>query len=95
MNITTNSIKTGISSFFKRYHVLIFTLFVLGGLMTAVLLLNSVITKSGTSSDYTPTASNTTFDQTTIDKIKSLRSGAESGSDDLKLNEGRTNPFVE
>jgi hypothetical protein len=95
MDISIESIKTGLLSFFKRFHVLLFTLFVLGGLMAAVLLLNDIIAKSGTSTDYVPEAANTSFDQATIDKIKQLRSGSESGGDDLNLTDGRSNPFVE
>lgn len=95
MDINTASLKTNLLSFFKRYHVLIFILVVLGGLVVAVLLLNNVIAKSGASTDYVPAATNTTFDQATIDKIKALRSGTESGGDDLHLGDGRTNPFVE
>lgn len=95
MNITTEALKTNLLSFFKRFHILLFTLVVLGGLMAAVLLLNDVIAKSGTSTDYVPAAANTTFDQATIDKIKQLRSGDESAPDDLDLDNGRTNPFVE
>lgn len=95
MEITSASLKTGLAKFIKRYHLLIFTIFVLGGLIVCMLLINNIIIKSGDTTGYEPAAESTAFDQQTIDRIKQLHTAGEAAPDDLKLGQGRSNPFVE
>lgn len=95
MEITPASLKTGIAKFIKRYHFLIFTVSVLGGLAVCMFLINNIIIKSGDSTGYEPAATNTSFDQQTIDRIKQLHTASDSTADDLNLGQGRSNPFVE
>lgn len=95
MEITSASLKTSFTKFIKRYHLLIFTVLVLGGLVVCMFLINNIIIKSGDTTGYEPAAANTSFDQQTIDRIKQLHTAGENAADDLNLGQGRSNPFVE
>lgn len=79
------------SRFMHRYHVIIFTIFVLGGLSAATFLLYQVtaLAFASPSSDQTTAAG---FDKTTIDRISKLH-GAGDAPTPLELPPGRTNPF--
>jgi len=76
------------SQFLHRFHVILFVVFVIGGLSLATLFLSQAITKQGT---VAPTASDPPFDTATMLKIENLR----TTSDQSNLNppSGRTNPF--
>jgi hypothetical protein len=95
MELSSTSIKATLAHFFRRYHLLIFTLSVLGGLIVCMLLINSIIVKSGDTSDHTPAAPSTGFDKETMERLKVLRTANDTQPDDLDLSKGRTNPFVE
>lgn len=95
MELSSTSLKTTLAKFFRRYHLLIFTVAVLGGLIVCMLLINSIITKSGDTTGHAPTAPSAAFDEETMERIKALRSANDARPDDLDLNKGRTNPFVE
>lgn len=77
------------SHFMHRYHVIIFAVFVVGGLSVATFLLYQVITSTSTPTTSTSTSS---FDKATIDRINKLR-GANDTPEPLNLPSGRTNPF--
>lgn len=94
MNISLNMVKTALARFIGRFHIIIFVITILGGLVVVILFLNNIIITSTDSSDYTPASNNASFDQTTIDRIKQLKTRDETG-DQLNLPPGRTNPFVE
>ena len=76
-----------------RYHVMIFVIFVLGGLVVMVFLLNGIIVQSSNSGDYVPETTQN-FDQKTMDRIKELKTRDDPASQ-LDLSRGRSNPFVE
>lgn len=91
MNIDLNpaALSKNISHFLHRFHVMFFTLFILGGLAVATLMLYlATIDTSGVVIDSEPTG----FDQTTIDKINTLR-GPNDPAPALSKPSGRTNPF--
>jgi hypothetical protein len=75
-----------------RYHMVIFIVAVFVGLMAAVLLLNGIILKTSTTT--TPDSTKASFDQTTIDRIKQLKTSSEP-STPLDLSKGRISPFSE
>lgn len=82
-------------AFLHRFHVMIFVVVVLGGVITVVLLLNGIVIRSGESNGYqTPDAASASFDQETIKKIEDLKTRDQSDTN-LDLSHGRTNPFVE
>ena len=76
------------SHFMHRYHVIIFTIVIVGGLSVATYLMYRVTIASST-----PTGTTTTgFDKATIDRINQLRS-VDDKQEPLKLPPGRINPF--
>lgn len=74
--------------FLHRYHVLIFTIFVLGGLSVATFMLYRATTEAQSATSTAPS----TFDQKTIDRIGKLRSANDTPAP-INLPTGRTNPF--
>lgn len=95
MDITPASIKSGFSHFLRRYHLIAFSVLVLGGLIVCMLLINGIVTKSGDVSGYTPTSTSPAFDKDTMQRISELRSSTDAATDTLNLSNGRSNPFVE
>lgn len=95
MDINPTSLKISLTKFIKRYHLLIFTVLVLGGLVVCMFMINNIIIQSSDAAGYEPAASNTSFDQETIDRIKKLYTATDGAPDDLNLGQGRSNPFVE
>lgn len=94
MELSLTSFKTSFSKFLARFHVIIFTIIILGGLIVAMLLINATIGQSDTSSNYTPPSTNTNFDQQTIDRIQKLHPASDNATSTLDLS-GRVNPFVD
>ena len=72
-----------------RYHVIVFSIFVLGGLSAATFLLYHAATSAASPSSQLSTSN---FDKATINKISELR-GAGDAPTPLMLPAGRTNPF--
>lgn len=95
MDITTANIKQSIVHVLHRFHVMVFVVVVLGGMIAATLVLNSIVSKTTQPEDYLPSGTNANFDQTTIDRVKELKTRNESTGNGLNLPKGRTNPFVE
>ena len=89
-DISIQQITRGISHFLHRYHVLIFTIFVLGGLSVATFLLYQVTTSAQSTTSTNPAG----FDQKTIDRIGKLRSASHTPTP-INLPAGRTYPFPE
>lgn len=92
-NISLNpqQLLSGISGFFYRYHVLVFSLVVLGGLSAATYVLYQTVISSQSAE---PGSSVVQFDEATIDRIKDLRDSDDSGTP-LQKPAGRSNPFKE
>ena len=95
MNLTPASLKTAFNHFLSRFHVLVFTIVVLGGLVVCMLLINQIITQTGTSTSTAPSAAGADFDQNTINRIKQLHTADDSTQSNLDLSHGRINPFVD
>lgn len=93
MDISLTAIKKTIVTILHRYHVVLFVVVVVGGLVIMVFYLNTILIQSGQSDGYTSTSNNATFDQATIDRIKELRTANENQSQ-LDFS-GRSNPFIE
>jgi hypothetical protein len=86
------AIKNVIVNLLHRFHVIIFVITIIGGLTIVVFFLNSTLILSSESDGYTSPSENASFDQTTIDRIKQLRTGGSESQLDLS---GRSNPFIE
>lgn len=93
MELSTTGIKKSFVNILHRYHVMIFVIFVLGGLVVMVFMLNNIIVQSSNSGGYTPETT-TTFDTKTMERIEQLKTRDDPASN-LDLSGGRSNPFVE
>ena len=91
INIDSQQLVRGLSGFMHRYHVLIFSIVVLGGLSAATFSLYQTVTSAQT---VEPSNAKTTFDNETITKIRELRTSSDT-TNNLTLPSGRTNPFQE
>lgn len=94
VSISVASIKKVLVNFLHRFHLTIFVVVVLGGVIVAVGLLNSIVIRSGDTAGYTPKTTSDSFDEATITRIDELKTRDQNGGN-LNLSGGRTNPFVE
>jgi hypothetical protein len=78
----------------SRYQVTLFFLFIMAGLIAAVLLLNSIITDSTLGENYTSPISAGSIDQATLDRLQSLHTSNEKFPAESHP-QGRLNPFSE
>lgn len=92
MNISLGSINTLFVTLLRRYHIIIFTIIVVGGLGFAIYLLNGIVNQPIATTSTSVTSS--TFDKATIEKIQKLRTTNEPPMP-LDTSKGRVNPFVE
>ena len=92
----TNKVSpfTAIAQTFGRYHLTLFVVVLVGGLSTAVLMLNEILKQSSNPNGYTSSLNISSFDQTTIDRVQQLKSSNEA-STGFTLPAGRINPFAE
>lgn len=91
MNISLTSIKNGILSFLSRYYTIIFLLYIFGGLIVGMWLINAVIVSSDDPGAYTSQINNTDFDEDTIKRLRELK---QAGQQTEKLPvSGRVSPF--
>lgn len=98
MTVSTASLKSAFSHFLTRYHMIIFTVVVLGGLVVCMFLINAIIAQTGgeNSANLISTgATSASFDQQTIDRIKQLHTADDTTKSNLDLSSGRVNPFVD
>lgn len=93
-NSDKKSIPKSVVQFFGRYHLTLFIVFLVGGLSTAVLVLNAVLIESANTDGYTSSLDMTTFDQATIDNVKKLRLSSDTPAE-FTLPDGRISPFAE
>ncbi len=83
-----------ITASLHRFHMLIFFVTLVGGLSAAILMLNSVVLRSGKSADSSLNNAKSSFDQATINRIKKLKTSSEPGTP-LDFSQGRISPFSE
>lgn len=83
---------TSISGFFGRFHAMIFTIFVGGGLAVAVFLLMNILSSSSVPEGYIPPSTDTSFDAKTIERVEELRT-LDTQPSTPTLPSGRTDPF--
>lgn len=93
-NTDTTTLLTPIVRIFERYHLTIFIVVLVGGLMTAVIMLSGILSQASDTSTITPTTGNTTFDQATIDRLNRLHTRDDTSAG-FVLPAGRTSPFYE
>lgn len=94
MTLTLNNLPASFSQILHRFHIMVFSVLVLGALIVAIFLLNQVLAKSDQNNGYVAQGTNASFDTTTINKLNTLRT-INDPSIPLDLSSGRLNPFVE
>lgn len=87
-SLNLNQLTQMVSRFLHRFHVILFVVFVVGGLSLVTLFLNQAITKQGSAE---PTTTEQPFDDATMTRIEGLRSTSEQSN--LTPPSGRINPF--
>ncbi len=90
-----------ITSFFKkfghaiaRFHLTLFIVFIVGGLSTAVLFLNSILTDTAGNDSYTSPINPGSIDHATLERINQLHT-SDGALTPSTLPTGRINPFSE
>lgn len=94
MELSLSSLKKSISHFLFRFHVMIFTIIILGGLSIAVFFLSSAIDLNNRSQDYAPSSANATFDEQTITRVRELHENSINPKP-IDLPAGRIDPFAQ
>ncbi|MGB2787560.1 MAG: hypothetical protein WBB94_04220 [Candidatus Saccharimonadaceae bacterium] len=95
MDISLIKLKQAIDHFFRRYHVMTFMLTAVIGVSLAVLSLYNIVLQSGNpTEDQVNAASNSSFDNDTIDQLNLLLQADSSEKYTLPKDQ-RTNPFIE
>lgn len=86
------SLTRSINNFLRRFHVMLFTIIVLGGLAAAIFSLYRIIDTSSQPDDSIAPSTLRNFDEPTIEAIDQLRT---TDDNQFSLPPGRNNPFVE
>lgn len=94
MNIDLKVIQKQIGRFLFRFHLMIFSITIVGSLAFAVFILNGIVNSSGKPGSYVPSTSDSSFDQATIDKLKTLRR-VEQGPQHIDTSSSRIDPFTD
>jgi len=92
--VSSNIVVKPFAVLFKRFHLIIFFVFIIGCLSAAVLLVNEILTKNPTDSAYTSSISAGSIDKATLDRIQSLHTSTDPGPLPV-LPAGRVNAFSE
>lgn len=92
--MTLKSIQHSIDRFLSRFHVMLFSVIIMGSIAIAILMLYGVVQRSTKTEGATPTSSTTlNFDEETIKKVDQLNQS--DTPTDYVPPPGRINPFVE
>lgn len=79
---------------FKRFHLTIFFIFVIGCLAWAVILINEILTDDSGDTTYTSSINAGSIDQATLERVQALHTSSNPGAAPT-LPSGRINPFGE
>ena len=93
-NITVSSLFKPLGRIFARFHMTIFIIFIVGGLVGAVLLLDTILNDTSNTQGYTSPIDAGTIDQTTLNRIKQLHT-SDDPAPTMVLPAGRISPFTE
>ncbi len=82
-----------VKAFFRRFHLLIFFVFIVGCMAASVMLINQALAESS-SQDYSSTINAGSIDQATLERVQALHPSSEPAAPP-SLPSGRVNPFAE
>lgn len=80
-----------IAKFLWRFHVIIFSIVIIGGVAVSIFLFSGLLS---TGENNMPTNQKASFDKNTIKNIENFES-PDSSIDNFSLPNGRSNPFAE
>lgn len=80
-------------AFIRRFHMIIFFVFLVACVSVAVLLINKTLTESAPE-DYSSSITPGTIDQATLERVQSLHTSNQP-SPAPTMPDGRVNPFAE
>lgn len=90
---SSNLAAKSIGRFFKRFHLLIFFVFIVACLSFAVIQVNQLLTETPVDDTYTSSINAGSIDQATLTRIQSLHTSSSASTPELPA--GRINPFSE
>lgn len=95
MKTSTHSLTSTIGHFFRRFHMVLCIVVLAGALIFVVLTLNSIIQLSSAPLATTSDPALEAFDESTIERIRRLKTSDEAPSQLTIPRDQRTNPFYE
>ena len=91
---TSNIFAKSFKALFKRFHLMLFFVFIVACLAGAVIMLNKILTESSDTTDYTSSISAGSIDQQTLNAIQSLHTSTVE-TPLPAVPQGRINAFAE
>ena len=91
---SSSRIAKSIEKLFKRFHLMIFFLFIVACLAGAVILINETLTSGSEINNYQSGITPGSIDQSTLTRIQALHTSEQPGGLPV-LPQGRINPFAE
>ena len=88
-----SSLVKPLGVFFRRFHLLLFFVLIVGCLSAVIILINKTLTESSDDT-YTSSINAGNIDEATLDRIQSLHT-SDKPSPAPNLPQGRINPFAE
>lgn len=95
VQLSISGLTSSFGRFFQRFHVMLFTLFAIGGLIISVYSINSALSLSSSAAELTGSQVSTRFDTKTMEEIEKLRKRDETRKPLVMPANQRTNAFEE
>lgn len=92
-NASASSLFKPLGKLFRRFHLTLFFVLIIGCLAVAVLLINITLTGKPSADDYVSPIQAGTIDEATLQRIQSLHPSSEPSQPPAAA--GRSNPFSE
>lgn len=88
-----NLLSKSLGTLFKRFHMIIFFVFMVAVLSAAVILINQILTANPNDTTYTSSIKAGSIDEATLNKVQSLHTSDSTATPTLP--DSRLNPFGE
>lgn len=93
-NVSLQQFTTPIAQLLRRFHVILFFLFAIGGLALIIFFMNNLLTMSSAAEQQNTNAA-TQLDRQTIDVVERFRTSDDSTTVPFPQPAGRQSPFRE
>lgn len=94
-NVSLDAVPALMSKLLRRYHVMLFTFLILGGVILMMYMINQIITASTDISQIQGQEQSTTpFDKQTIEQLEELDNNSKTSELNIPAGQ-RISPFVE